>query len=134
MQVKQRRRIEDTLGSALTIEPVSRDWISNAEQQMRAIEAAVRRELDEATSAMESAEPVGDATIRHRRQFSISSSTGLEERLLYASTRGTRNHRQVADRLNARAAELEAQLTPEGGREQSEDGQSLVAIDDVSAM
>lgn len=130
MQVKQRKRIEDTLSSALTIEPVSSDWISNAERQMRAIEAAVRRELDEATAAMEAAEPVGDATIRHRRQISASSSTEAEESLLYASTRGTRNHRQVAARLNAHAAEIEAQLRspPEVGsesassvREQSED-------------
>jgi len=135
VQVQQGKRIADTLDSALTIEPVSGDWIANAERQMRAIEAAVRRELDEAAAAMEAAEPVGDATIRHRRRFSPTSPAGLEEELLYESTRGTRNHREVADRLNSRAAQLEAQLqltvAPEAGRdggssvrEQSENGQS----------
>eukprot|EP01043_Picozoa_sp_COSAG02_P029217 COSAG02_NODE_1809_length_10835_cov_7.682843_3_plen_148_part_00 len=144
MQVKQRKRVADTLDSALAIGPVSGDWIANAERQMRAIEAAVRRELDEAAAAMEAAEPVGDATIRHRRRFSPTSSAAVEEELLYASTRGTRNHRQVADRLNSHAARLEAQLRPttapeagqDGGssvREQPENGQSP-DTDDMSRM
>ena len=106
---------------------------------MRAIEAAVRRELDEAAAAMDAAEPVGDATIRHRRRLA-SSSMKAEEELLYAATRGSRNHRQVADRLNANAAELEAQLqlAPQagrkGGKSTPKDGQSPVQTDGVGAM
>lgn len=144
MQVERRRRIlGDTLHSALSIEPAGFDWISDAERQMRAIEAAVRHELDEAAAAMDAAEPVGDATIRHRRRLAGSSSMEADEGLLYAATRGSRNHRQVADRLNAHAAELEAQLqlAPQAGgkggrspRAQPKDGQGPVQTDDVSVM
>lgn len=116
VQVKQRKRVENVLDSALSIKPVG-SWISDAEQQMRAIEAAVRRELDEAAAAMDSAEPIGDATIRYQRSLrpaSTSSGNGLsleaEERMLYMATHGSRNHKQVAEVLNAQAAELEAQL------------------------
>lgn len=107
----------------MSIEPVG-TWLPEAERQMREIEAAVRRELDEAAAAMDAAEPVGDATIRHRRQLGRMSTGGspsaqADERLLYAATHGSRNHRQVAERLNAHAAELEKaqlQLVPEAER------------------
>ena len=114
VQVKRRERIEGALDSALSIKPVGSDWEADAERQMRAIEAAVRRELDEATAAMDAAEPV--PTIRHRRYAKAAASEAEAEATerLHAATRGSRNHREVASRLNAQAAEVEAQLASAG--------------------
>lgn len=113
MQANQRKNAEDTL-AAMSIENDESDWVSDVESQMRAIEAAVRSELDEAAVAMHAAEPVGDATVRHRRQIgntNCGSSSSVEAKeMILSATRGSRNHRQVAERLHLYAEEVEAQL------------------------